>query len=196
MAGFMKKLGSDNLYKMPKDGNEQRGRAWASPRTWEYAARSMATIMALYPSTTKEEKARCDHMINMFVEAAVGPGAAKSLYGWMQEANLPDPLDMIQNGWTPDKKRIDRTLAAYSQMASYVINRPEKKEKESYGCLAWKQLGVCIESGMPDIAMRISQNLARNGLGARVSTELREASGPVLLRFGKSKMADLIQGAV
>jgi MoxR-like ATPase len=196
MAGFMKKLGSSNLYKMPKDGDENRGRAWASPRTWEYATRSLATIFALYRGESKEQKSDREHMINDFLEAAVGPGSAKELYGWMKEANLPDPVDMLKKGWTPDKKRLDRTIAAYSQMGSFVLNRPDKQEKHDYGCLAWKQLEVCCEADLPDVALKIGQSLAKGGLGARVTPELRAAASPVLLRFGKTKMADLIAGAV
>ena len=52
LAGFMRSLGESNLHKLPAVGSVERGRAWPSPRTWDFAARAIATCLALDASAS------------------------------------------------------------------------------------------------------------------------------------------------
>lgn len=183
MAGFMKAL-STHLYTLPAAGHADRGKAWPSPRSWEFAARAVATAYTL-----ETNKDRRDKLAHDMVAACVGKGAAVAWATWVSKADIPDPLDMLQDGWPIDTKRLDRTIAAYTAMASYVIQRKDKAERIRLGGRGWELLGELIKIGMGDLVVHPARSFIQTGLKADVCPEAR----PVVLHLGKTPFVKYIE---
>lgn len=186
IVGFMRTQGKDILHLIPKEGHKDRGRAWPSPRTWVFAARSMATC-------------RCLGIDNMtrdaLVEGCVGAGPAVALASWIENSDLPTPQEMLKDGWEPDKKRLDRTVAAYTTLISYVTGRPSQKEKLEVGAGAWKCIDQAANAGMLDITLPMAQSLVNGGVDSKASPEIAAAAKPVLVRLAKAGMGDYLTNA-
>lgn len=183
VSGFIKRRGSDLLLNIPAEGSDERGRAWPSPRTWEFALRSIATCYALQKG----------HHASAFVKACVGAGAEEEFTKYVIEANLPDPLDMLMHGWAPDKKRLDRTIAAYTSMAAFVA-RNDDETKLKWGASAWKLLEAACDAGLTDIALAAADPLVNAGLADEdVGKAIFDASKPVIRRFAKSRITEKVK---
>lgn len=76
-----------NLLVLP-DTDGAAGKAWASPRSWEMAARLMAAC--------KSVGAGEDVTINL-VSGCVGNGIGLEFYIWQKSLNLPDPEALLAN---------------------------------------------------------------------------------------------------
>lgn len=176
MAGFMKSQGGKILHEIPKDGSKQRGRAWPSPRTWVFAARAITTCRCLGLD---------DNVRDAFVEGCVGAGAATALAAWLADADVPDPADMIANGWEPDKKRLDRTIAAYTGLISHVNGLRTKEKKLEAGPGAWRCLRQSMDAGMFDITLPMAQSLVNAGLDSKSSPEIKAELAPIMTRLAK-----------
>lgn len=183
MAGFMKAF-SSHLYTLPASGHQDRGKAWPSPRTWEFASRAVATVYAL--ETNKEKR---DKLAHDLVSACVGRGAAVAWATWVAKADIPDPLDMLQDGWPIDTKRLDRTIAAYTAMTSYVIQRKDKTERIRLGGRGWELLGELIKVGMSDLIVHSARSFIQAGLKSDVCPESR----PIILHLGKTPFGKYIE---
>jgi len=182
--GFMKKR-SSLLYKMPEEGDPARSRAWPSPRSWEFAMRASATCAALGASEEVEME---------LIGACVGTGAMTEFIAWRKKADLPDPQKVLEKGWKPDKRRLDRTLAVYSSIISFVLEQPDNAQKLDYAALAWERLSDLTDCGLADIAIDPVLHLVRNGLGGdgSGSREIKKASRKVTLHLAQSGLAELI----
>lgn len=183
MAGFMRSQGGKILHEIPKDGHKSRGRAWPSPRTWTFAARAIATCRCLGLG---------DEIRDAFVEGCVGPGPATALATWIVDADLPTPQEMLANGWEPDKKRLDRSIAAYTSLVSYVNGRPSQAKKIEIAAAAWKCIRQSMEAGMLDITLPMAQQLVRAGLDSKTSPEVAAECKPVLSRLAKAGMGNYL----
>lgn len=181
MKGFHKVKG--DLYKLPPESSSDRGRAWPSPRTWEMATRAVATCYAL--STPS--------MTSSLVAACVGEGQAKEWATWVKSVDLPDPRSMCLSGWTPNKTRLDITVAAVSSMVGYVVNQKSQKEKEMLAEGAWKVLGAVSDAGFIDIAAKEIKRMSDASLGIRSANKrLQELAAPLMKRLSATKIADVM----
>lgn len=146
-----------SLHQQPLPNNPQAGYCWASPRTWKFATRAIATIKALAMDPTLE---------HLFVAACVGEGPAQEFMHWVRNSDLPRPEQVLIKGWEPDVNRLDVTLAVTASVGSYVINldsdtQAGKEEREDMAGEAWKYVMALINKGIPDIAMPLAQTLTR-----------------------------------
>lgn len=121
IAGFIRRRPS-LLHAMPKLGNPEASRAWPSPRTWEMAARALASAQ-LHELTQVEEEE--------FVSAFIGAGTASEFFGWREKTDLPDPAELLDGKvkYKHDEKRLDRTLAVLCACAALVA--PSNAEKRN-----------------------------------------------------------------
>lgn len=164
-AGAQKQADKIGLHMIPEEGDEQRGRAWPSPRTWVFAARAMATCECLDMG---------DDVRDTFIAGCVGEGAATSFSTWLKFSDIPSPEDMIANGWAPDRVRLDRTMAAYTGLTSHVVSRKDKEERILAGVGAFKCFQQAV-TDVPDIVLPFVQQLVR----AKVKTDLDPRIGEV-----------------
>lgn len=180
LTGFMRSNQS-LLHQQPEPNDPQSGYCWASPRTWWMAGRAVATVKSLGMSPELEQ---------YFVEGCVGVGPAQEWQNWIATADLPDPVDVLNNGWAIDKTRLDRIMAVYHSMSSYVIGTPDEKERLNIAALAWTRLKELIDSGFADIATKYAQLLAREDCGPtnkNAPPVLKKAAQPALLAIGDTK---------
>jgi hypothetical protein len=76
---------------MPKDAAAQ-GKAWASPRTWEMAARMLAVCDAMSLG---------DDTMMLCIGGCIGDAAAAEFLAWRKRQDLPDPEALLATGqWT------------------------------------------------------------------------------------------------
>ncbi len=180
---FIEKNDAEMLHEIPPEGHKSRGRAWPSPRTWDFAGRALAACWCL----DLEEA-----VATALMEGCVGEGAATAFAAFVEENDLPDPLDMLNNGWTPDKKRIDRTHIAYGSMVSFVRDQTERQKSLELAPLAWKRLHDAVEANLLDVATPHAHSLVKAGLDSKASPAIKEAAYPVLVRLAKSGAGDFV----
>lgn len=187
-VGFLTSpVGDTSRQNQPEPGNPQAGYSWASDRSWEMAFRTMATIKAL-------DRKEYDHLIPTFFEACVGQGATRVFLEWMTKADLPDTLEALTNGWTVDKKRLDKVMAVYTGMSNLVNSVPDTdtKQKHHLATLMWKRIEALADAGMPDMALRFAKPLTNTNLGyvnAKLPQTLRDAAAAAMMKFKDSKVA-------
>jgi hypothetical protein len=150
---------------------------------WETAARCWATAHILKPPGFEK-------LSHLFMEGAVGIGAATEFVAFAANADLPEPKEFLTNGKI-DKKRLDRTLAMYGAATTFVLSLSTDKEKLEYGTLLWGKLDEAATEGLTDIAYKHADALLRNNLGGARS-KLQSASDPVILKLGLSRIAEKI----
>ncbi len=189
-AGFMQAcargvgIGKDNkgestLHSMPNPNSKDRGRAWPSPRMWVMAIRAAATAVAL------EGETKGSVFAHELVGACIGKGLAAQWAEWIAKADLPDPVKVLNEGWKPDKARIDRTYAVYGSMASYVVNRPDVAERKKLAPKAYKLLIDLFEAKQADLVVDPMQTLVESGLGPKSCKEAHD----LFVKMGMSEIA-------
>jgi len=171
------------LHRQPMPDHPQSSYCWPSPRMWETAARCWATTQILKPPGYAK-------LCHLFVEGAVGIGAATEFVEFAANADLPEPKEFLAKGKI-DKKRLDRTLAMYGAATTYVMGLTNPKEQLEYGALLWGKLDEAVEESLSDIAYKYAEALLRNNLGGSRS-KLQAASDPVILKLGLSRIAEKI----
>jgi hypothetical protein len=141
------------LFQMPSDA-EQAGRAWASPRTWDFASRVLA--VALQDSGGQVEPAVLDAA--EAICGCVGEGAAGEFVTWARAADLPDPEELLAN---PSAFRLpERGDVAYAVLAAVATAVVSKCTTERW-LAAWEIMGRAAEQGAKDIAAAAARQLAQ-----------------------------------
>lgn len=136
VAGFIRRR-PDLLLKMPND-EDQAGRAWPSPRSWDAASR----LMALHIDKRAESWSEC-------VASCVGEGVAVEFISWAKRADLPDPEQVLTDPESvaiPDEA--DRQFALVGAVTAAVQGTLTEPR--------WQALGTLIrriaDAGSQDIA--------------------------------------------
>ena len=130
----------------PPVGANLAGRAWPSPRTWEYAARVL--------SYCHSEPAQQLALVGL-----VGNGAAVECLAWLREADLPTPEHLLAH---PDKfdwdggKRADRVYAALATVVSYVAS-----DLDAHWQAGWELLGYVAGTKRVDVATGAADMMLR-----------------------------------
>lgn len=181
-AGFIKRKGGDVLYKLPPVGHKDRGRAWASPRSWEVALRCAATCEAL---------GHVD-MASDLVSASVGPGMGTEWAAWVAEANLPDPEDVLENGWTPNRARLDIAVAVYSSAIAWALSKTDKVEQRRSALKAWGLLNSADQHKLVDLALSPAAALMTAGYTTKAGADFMAVARDLTAKFGTTGMANYV----
>jgi len=193
-AGFHEKTNGRFLHALPPEGSKERGRAWPSPRTWEDAVLVSATCVALAGMVPDHEDVMLD-----FITALVGQGASSEFATWLREANLPNPEDVLKNGWTPDKLRIDRNYAIYTSMTTYVLGIKEEDKRLKAVAQTYAVLETACDSGVKDlIAPHVAQLVSR-GYGTNMihnpdpeKKNVGTVAARLMAKLGKTKIGQVV----
>ena len=159
-------------------GNEaSAGRAWPSPRSWEMAARLIASTEVC--GTPDEVRA-------LLVSGSVGPAAAAEYLAWREDLDLPDPEAVLHD---PSRFRLpdrgDRAYAALAAITAAVLSNNTAERWQA----AWAALAAGTKSGHADIAIAAVRSLiAHRPDGAVPPPEVLTQMTPVL------KTAGLLEG--
>jgi hypothetical protein len=148
LAGFLRSRPA-LVYAVPSDP-ATLGRAWPSPRTWDMAA-------ALWAGAERSGAPRAVALT--LVSGCVGPGPARELLVWEEEADLPDPEEALAD---PGRFRLpdrgDRQFAALSAIAAVVAANPTRERWEAAFAIVERAVG----HGAADIAAVAARTLAAN----------------------------------
>lgn len=186
-GGFMRRKGAP-LYEMPKEGSKNRTRAWPSPRSWEVALRCIAAAGALH----NDENPTKDLALEL-ITASVGEGPAVAWAEWVTYANLPDPKDMLENGWRANKHRLDVAFAAFSSASGYALGKQDKDEQKKYVIMAWKLIQHAIADGVADIALAPAAALMRAGYTTKAGPDVAAVAKGPIARFGETGLANYVR---
>jgi hypothetical protein len=181
-AGFIRTQ-HDALYRMPAAGHQDRGRAWASPRSWEIGLRCIAAAEALGMPEYGSD----------LLGAAVGIGQLAAWEEWKAYANLPDPRHVLENGWRADKRRLDQAYAVFTSAVSYALGKSDKDERKKYAIMAWNLLTAADGDGLTDIVLKPGRLLMRAGYRTKGEPDVEKASKHLIGRFGKTGNASYVE---
>lgn len=147
------------LHKQPTPDHPDSGNAWPSHRMWYWVMRATATIRCLSDDLAPPE------LEYEFAEALVGKGAAKAWRTYVKKMDLPNPADVLTNGWRIDTHRLDIAFAVLSSVTSFIRSRTDKKQQIGYATNAWRLFQQAIQDGRPDLVVNPAQDLLLAKLG-------------------------------
>ncbi len=119
VSGFLRAR-SSQLSVIPRDA-AARGRAFPTPRTWDYAARlsAFATRVGAPPAVRR-----------LLVAGCVGDAAAHEYLAWVAAQDLPDPEGLLADpdGWSFARLRADRAYVVLQSVLAAVAREttPER----------------------------------------------------------------------
>ena len=171
LTGFLNARQSQLLL-IPKDA-AARGRAFPTPRTWDYATRLAAYAQAI--------GARSD-VTRLLVAGCVGDLVAHEFLTYARSQDLPNPEDVLINGFDFTTVRPDRVYVILQSVLA-AINRNKTAQRWEQAlhacCIAAVQAGI-------DPAVPVVRALLRPGMRpaqAKLPASL-EVFGPVLALAG------------
>ena len=171
IAGFLVRRGS-LLSVVPSNGVEA-GRAWPSPRTWTMAATLCGAVGLV--------DAGRDVLLELLF-GVVGEPAAIEYLAWLQEADLPDPEDVLRRPFDfvlPE--RGDRAFATLSAVVAAVRsdNTPDRWSS------AWAAVAGGVQQGKADVAIAVMRPLLDlRPDGAMLDPEALKIVAPVMRDAG------------
>jgi hypothetical protein len=150
VSGFVRARGGQ-LSSIPVDA-ASRGRAFRTPRTWDYAARLLGLAMACGLSS---------EVVRLLVHGVIGAPTGHEFLTWRSALDLPDPEDLLASGgWGAFLgMRADRVhVTLQSVLAAVVADRTPER---------WTAgMAVCVsaanEAGV-DAAVPVARSLLRGG---------------------------------
>ena len=138
----------------------QRGQAWPSPRTWDFASRIIAAVAdESEPSGQGFGGASfpVDDLLPL-LSGCVGEGPAVELCQFVREMDLPHPEDLLRKpGSYVHPKRGDQAYAILSAVSQAAIGNLTEKR----WLAAWKILSLAAVAGGADVAAGAARSLAR-----------------------------------
>lgn len=133
----------DLAHQVPDVDADQRG--WPSPRSWEQSARVLAACRAAGSS---------DVVRRLLVAGLVGEGPAIELLTWLEQADLPDTVDVLDDPTgVVLPTRSDALWAVLASVTAVATDQPER----------WTDaIAVCIRVAATneDLAVRAARLLA------------------------------------
>lgn len=149
VAGFLRRR-PEFIHKRPNVGDPNASRAWPSPRSWSFATRALTAAVIHRLEADDAE---------LYLRACVGEGAGNEFVRWRAEADLPDPIEVLDGKveFKHDPARLDRTMAVLASCAALVAPIDFPKREKRAGTL-WTILGTVVE-GAADIAIGPAKQL-------------------------------------
>lgn len=149
IATYIRAIGGEALIKVPRD-DSQAGGPWPSPRTWDMAGRLLTAGEMLHGDKGGE-------LQMALLQGSVGEGQAIQFMEWVNNMDLPNPVDLLNNpGDYEIPDRADKVAAVLSSVVSTITAQPS----EPWYLAGWKILGKTAEESYPDIAASMAMSLA------------------------------------
>jgi MoxR-like ATPase len=173
VAGFLRARESQ-LSVVPMAAAD-RGRAFPTPRTWDYAARLSAFARAVGATAAARR---------LLVSGCVGEATAHEFLAWVGSLDLPDPEELLADPWSASftGMRPDRVYVTLQGVLAAVVRRPTAGR--------WADaIRVCASAAGAvgvDPAVPVVRALVRDGVrpaGAPVPSEIA-AFAPALALAG------------
>ena len=131
------------------ESEEQAGKAWPSPRSWDMAARLLAACDAAKAG---------EDVATSLVAGCVGEGPGLEFLSWRRALDLPDPEAVLA---APDSFKVpERGDQAFAVLTAVVSAAVGNLTKERW-LAAWAVLARAAEQGAKDIAAASAKALAQ-----------------------------------
>ncbi|QHA02977.1 AAA domain-containing protein [Streptomyces broussonetiae] len=135
------------VHRLPQ-GENRRGGAWPSPRSWEATLRLIAFATAAGSSRD---------VLSLLVRGAVGDGPGLELLASLARMELPDPESLLADpAHAALPERGDLRQAALDAVVAAVRTRPERARWDA----AWALLVRAMQTGAPDVVVVPATTLA------------------------------------
>jgi hypothetical protein len=163
----------EHIRRLPRNLDDQCG-PWASPRTWDMAARVAAAAT---------RRGASEQVQLTLLSGCVGEAGALEFLVYASELDLPDPEDWLANpAQASVSRRPDRTLAALGGVVAAIAERPSRERWEA----GWAVFARIAELGERDVAAAAAVRLAGIRQQAWPAPKAAAAFVPLL------KQADLL----
>lgn len=150
VVAFTTRIRPELLHQMPAD-DVSAGRAWPSPRTWDFVSQ----ILPRFDARHGDYEAAA----MLAVTGLVGEGAGVEFITWRDRLDLPDPHDVLADpsimDWTKDADKV------FAVLASVVAVTLDAKDDALWDP-AWDVLVDCAERKSGDVAATAATDLLRN----------------------------------
>lgn len=150
ISGFLQKR-SSQLSAIPVAALD-RGRAFPTPRTWDYASRLVAYCHVTGASS---------QVVAILVSGCVGAAVAHEFLRYCREVDLPDPVDVLQGTFSFRDARPDQAYVILQSVLAYVRREPTVDHWE-------RAVDACgraaAELASPDAAVPVVRALLRADL--------------------------------
>ena len=142
VAGFLSSH-STHLHAMPPAGSSDTSKAYPTPRSWEYAARALASSIIF--NLTEAER---DELVGAFI----GPGTAGELFTWYANASLPNSADLLDGkvNWKHKVSRLDVTMAVFGSAVAVCTETADASLRKKRSEVMWGLLAQASETS-PDL---------------------------------------------
>lgn len=153
IGGFLRAF-PGKLRVQPAAGDVGFGGAWASPRSWEMAARCVAG--AQVHNLSLEER-------QVMVAGCLGAALATELLTYLRDLDLPSAVDVLSGkvSWDISGSRLDRTMAVLRSTTSLVLNTPQDHKAFPALVLSWWDFMAKAAQARADLATpRVQEGLA------------------------------------
>lgn len=149
IGGFLKS--QPHLIQKQPNSEAERSQPWPSGRSWEKTATPLFAAAKAGKYSTEVSK--------MLVAGSVGHAQAAALFQWITDANLPDPMELLNNpsGQTLPK-RDDQVYAALGSMI-YTLTQVENYNTPTRWANAWKVCQRAVDEGSAKdvVAVHVAQ---------------------------------------
>jgi AAA domain (dynein-related subfamily) len=169
IAGFLQRR-SSQLSAIPIDAVD-RGRAFPTPRTWDYAGRLAAYAHGIGAS---------QQIITLLVSGCVGDAVAHEFLRYSREVDLPDPEDVLTGKFSFHGCRADRAFVILQFVLAAVLR---KNTAERWGQAIDACACVAVDLDTPDPAVPIVRALMRGGVRpakASLPPSIKVFAGPLI----------------
>lgn len=136
------------LLQVPQS-EEQAGKAWPSPRSWDMAARLLAATEAVKVG---------EDVVAMLVAGCVGEGAGIEFLAWRRDMDLPDPEWVLAH---PDQFQVPPRGDQVFAILTAVVSAAVSNLTNDRWMAAWQILARAAEQGAKDIAAASAKALAQ-----------------------------------
>lgn len=153
----------------PEDGDPACSGAWPSPRTWDMGTRAVAS--ARLHGLSKS-------MQLTLISAFVGPGAGAEFATWATEADLPDPVRLLDGDaqWTHNPTRLDRTVAVLQSCATLIMQSAAGDPKRvDRSAKLWSIMRPIVDTA-PDVCLAAAEPLSKGRLGITTPDAMKVAA--------------------
>lgn len=157
IAGFLHKRPSLVRNQPPPESPDASG-AWASPRTWMFAAQLYAAAKIHECNAVETE---------LLISGALGHGVMQELEAYRSKLDLPDPLELLDGKeFRHDPYRLDRTVAVLNACLAFLqqTNLPKRIERmQQFAKIAVETSNVgCSDLVYPVITSLVANHNSNN----------------------------------
>jgi hypothetical protein len=178
--------GDELFYNIPAEGNENRFRAWPSPRTWDFAINAVTTAEIIH-----SEAYPTKHLGSEIIASLCGPAAGTRWAAWSKNLDLPSPKALLEGKvkWKPSKTRLDINHAAAEAIMSFWRGQTDPKIRRDYALKIWEIFTMYKHIDAVDTIKTPLRELGAAGFHAQTDGDFKVVAKELSLYVGFQDIA-------